>query len=447
MKDFVWSSWFRLLSCLALSTAVALSASAEPLPFRRAMELAAARGAANPAAADQERARAAYQEARSMFLPQMVVGSGLGKTIGFPMTIEGSAPSIFNVSYQSYLFNPAQKEFIRSARAEWNAASAGLEDQRNATLLETAISYVQLDTLASRLKLLHDQEQDASRLENLERERVQAGVDSEMDLTRARLESARVRLRIADAEGAADVLRERLGQLTGLPVASIETVTESIPDIPDLSAEQNLMATVLAASPAVKMAEDQAKAKQLQAKGEHKMMYPAVDAVAQYGVFAKYNNYDLYFNRFQRNNATFGVAIRFPFLNFSGKAHAEAADAEAVKAQRQATNTRNQVSTEALKLGRSVQQLAAAQQVALLEWKLAQGQAEAVKTRIEAQAPAAAPGAAAPAPATPRDLQQARIDANDRYASYLDTTFELEKARMQLLRATGQLQKWALGTP
>src|SRR5204863_337159 len=80
-------------------------------------------------------------------------------------------------------------------------------------------------------------------------------------------------------------------------------------------------------SPQIKQASESAFAKHLRALGEHKVSYPAVDFVAQYGLFSKANNYQKFFARFQRNNATVGVAIRFPFLNFAQRAHAAAADA------------------------------------------------------------------------------------------------------------------------
>ena len=51
--------------------------------------------------------------------------------------------------------------------------------------------------------------------------RVKEGIDSEIDDSKARLSVARVRLRLAEASGAADVLREHLSRLTGLPAASI----------------------------------------------------------------------------------------------------------------------------------------------------------------------------------------------------------------------------------
>lgn len=416
------------------------AAAAEPMTFRDAIAMAAKRGAAPQAAADQARAHASYLEARNMYLPQVTLGSGLAKTWGFPLSIEGAAPSAFQMNYQSFLINPAQQQFVKSAKMEWLASSLTTEDQRAATLLETAVNYIQLDDLQARIRTLRDQAANAARLEQIVNERVQAGVDSQLELTKAKLSSARVSLNLAQAQGNAQVLRERLAQLTGVPAEGIETQTASIPEIPDRSNDAELVSKVVAASPAVKSALQEAEAKEVRAKGEHRAKLPAIDLVATYGLFSKYNNYDLYFNRFQRNNATVGVAIRFPVLNFAQDAHAEAADAEAVKARRTAEAARNQVATETLKLGSAVQQLAASQQVNELEYRLAQAQAEAIQTRIQAQAPARQGEGAA----TPRDLEEARLNAIDRYGQFLDSTFELQKARLQLLRATGELESWAL---
>jgi outer membrane protein TolC len=430
-----------------LALVVSISALAEPLPFRRAMELVTQRGSASVAAAEQLRARAAYLETRNIFLPQLVVGSGLAKSWGFPLSIEGSAPSIISVNYQSALYSPAGREFMKAAQQEWQASKTTTQDQRAVTLLEAAITYIQLDTVASQMQLLNQQQEEANRLLAVVSDRVQAGVDSQMDLTRAKLAAAQVRMRLANAEGAADVLRERLGQLTGVPAALIETVTESIPKVPDLSQAPDIVGTAVTSSPVVKSAMQDAAAKEFRAKGEHRAMLPAIDLVAQYGLFSRYNNYDLYFSRFQRNNATLGVAIRFPFLNFAQRARAEAAAAEAVKAQREAEVTKRRVSTDTLKLARAIKQWDAAEQVAQLDYQLAQAQVDAVQARIQTAAPGTpgAPGQAAIAPPGPRELEAARIQANDKYSTYLDTGFELQKARLQLLRAAGKLDEWALG--
>ncbi|MGH9523291.1 MAG: TolC family protein, partial [Terriglobales bacterium] len=350
----------------------------------------------------------------------------------------GAAPAVFQLNYESYLYNPAQKEFIRSAKQAWLGSEATLRDQRNTLLLETALDYMQLDSYTSRLNLLQGQQQDADRLVQIVTERVQAGVDNDIGLTRAKLQAAQVRMRAANTAGATDVLRERLAQLTGLTAAAINTQTESIPQVPDISSEPGVVADALRSNPAIEAATKQAESESLKAKGEHRAMLPSVDVVADYGYFTRYNNYDLYFSRFQHNNATVGVAIRFPFLNFPQRARAEQADADAVKADRQVEVAKNQVSAETLRLARSVQQLAAAGEVAKLDYQLAQAEAQAIQARVEA----AAPGTQGQPAPSPRDVQAAKIQTGDKYSAYLDASFALEKAKLELLRATGKLDSW-----
>ena len=71
-------------------------------------------------------------------------------------------------------------------------------------------------------------------------ERLQEGVDSAVDLNKAKLTAARVRLHRAEARGSADVLRRHLSTLTGLPVSSIELAPETIPALPPVASEEDL---------------------------------------------------------------------------------------------------------------------------------------------------------------------------------------------------------------
>ena len=441
------SSSLRFIFLFVLSTAI--GCAAEPLTFQRAIQLATTHAPAmGIAAADQVKAQESYLEARNVYLPNVVFGSGLGYSYGYPLSLEGSAPSIFNVNYQSALFNFAQRDFIRSAKLEWTAAGTNKDDQRKEVILDTALTYIQLDNQLAQLKVLQQQEKEATELQNITAQRVQQGVDSQMTLTQAKLSSARVRLRIAELEGSVDVLRQKMGQLTGLPAADIVTVTESVPALPEVNQQEDMASVAVSNNESVKVAQQRADASSLRARGEHRALYPTFDLVAQYGLFSTFNNYERFFQpgAFQRNNATMGVAIRVPFLNFTQRAHADAADADALKAHKQVEAVKNQVSAETLKLQRTVRQLAAAQQVAQLEYQLAQAQAEATQIRVENGAPAPSNPEAqglANAPASPRDLANARLLVNDKYSQYLDTSFELDKARLQLLRATGELEKWA----
>lgn len=412
----------------ALPPLVAQAAPGEPLPFRRAVELAVQHsGTMATAVLDQTRAHAGYLEARNAYVPQVMVGSGIAYTKGFPMSIEGSAPSVLNVNAQSLLLNPAQREFVKAAKIDWSAASLNAEDKRAAVVLDAAASYLELDKITSELRLVAQQAGNAAKQEEVVRQRVEAGIDSAVELTKARLASARVRMRAAELETGAAGLRARLADLTGLPAEQIQTDPESIPELPrERPAPKPLNDNLL-----VRLADEQARAKEQRAKGEHKQWYPAVDLVGQYGLFAKFNHYDQFFQRFERHNVTFGVAIRFPFFNLSQRARAEGADAEAVKAKRQAEGVRKQVSAETARLEGTVRQLAAARDVARLEYDLARAETESAQARVQTGT------------ANVKEQEAARINEIGRYETLLDTTFEWQKAQLYLLRATGELAGWA----
>jgi outer membrane protein TolC len=281
------------------------------------------------------------------------------------------------------------------------------------------------------MKAVEEQAEQAQRAQYITQQRVNEGLDSRIELTRASLNLARTRMRLAEGQAAIDTLRQHLSQLTGIPMPAIEVDASSIPPIPEINAEDDAVAKALANSAAVKMADEHAKGKGQQAKGEHRGLLPTIDFAAQYALLSKFNNYEEFYNRFERHNATVGVVIRFPFLNQVQKAHAEAADAETMRAQAEAQATRNQVASDTLKLQRSIEQLAAARDVAKLEWELAQGDLEAVTAKLDTGT------------ATLRDQEAARIEVNDKYATYLDTAFQYDKARLQLMGATGELRSWA----
>jgi outer membrane protein len=427
-----------LVFVLALpSTVLAQDSSSgkdKPLAFHTAIELAIKNSTATGLAqADLQRARATVSQARDVFLPQAVVGSGLGASYGFPLSLEGAAPSIFNVNFQGALLNAAQRSNIKAARSDVAVTTAQNADRRNDVIMETAVDYVQLDLLESSLSIQREQQQGAQKFQDIVAQRVQAGLDSQVDATRAKLVGARTRLDIAQTQAAADQLRMRLSQLTGLPAASIQTSTESIPEMPGVTQEQDLPGEALKNNPVVKVADAAAQAKEFRAQAERKQLYPSVDFVGQYAVLARFNNYDQFFQKFQRHNVTAGVAIRFPFFNPVQRATAEVAKADAAKSRKEAQTVKEQVSTETLKLQRSVQQLTAAREVAQLEHQLAQSDIEATHAKIESGA------------ASVKEEESARVVEHQRYTAYLNSSFELDRAQIQLMRQIGQLEIWALG--
>src|SRR5580704_17009079 len=130
---------------------------AEPVPLKKAVELALQHSTLSAIAdADQKHALEGYRELRDNYIPQVSVGSGLGKSWGYPLSLEGSAPALFNSTAQSAVFNPALRESLKSARAEWQASISQTKDQRNAVIQYTVLSYAELNKWEQRIGPLRD---------------------------------------------------------------------------------------------------------------------------------------------------------------------------------------------------------------------------------------------------------------------------------------------------
>ncbi len=156
-----------LLSLAATALlAFSLPCAAEPVPFGKALDLALQHsGLLVISAASQRKAHDVYEQARAAYLPNIVFGSGLGYSAGIPPSLEGSAPSIFNVTSQQSLLNFAQRDFVRAAKNELQATHFDVADKRNAVILDTATSYLELDTALRKLKALSEAAQAANRAE------------------------------------------------------------------------------------------------------------------------------------------------------------------------------------------------------------------------------------------------------------------------------------------
>ena len=77
-----------------------------------------------------------------------------------------------------------------------------------------------------------------------------------------------------------------------------------------------------------------------------------------------------------------------------------------------------------------MEQLQAAHEVADISNQIAQSNLEAVKIRMDAGT------------ATLHDAVDARTQTDERYDALQNANFQLERARISLLRATGELEAW-----
>jgi outer membrane protein TolC len=390
-------------------------------------------------AAQVQHAEAAVMESIDAYKPSFVVGSSLGYSYGFPV----GQPSIYSVSATSLAYSFSQPDYIRSARAALLAAQLQLKDTRQQVILDTALAYIQLNTVSEEITVLDQQTGFVEKLVEIETDRVNAGVDSKVELTKARLTGAQIALRRIHLMDQADLLRVRLAHLTGLNPPDIVSEPQTIPKAPEISQEGSTERLVMDSNNGVKAAYASARSKLYTSFGDDRQNNrPTFGFGGEYNRYAKFNNYNEYYLRFQHNNFNVGIQITLPLFDATRKAKAKGSGAEAVQATAEADQMRDQAGEQILQLQKSVTELAAQEQVSELQNELAQDQLDAITTQLHEGS--GSPGAGAP---LPKDEQAAHIGERSRFVDMLDTRFQLTQARLSLLRSMGRIEDWAKGVP
>jgi outer membrane protein TolC len=437
---------FRSRVALPASLALALSAAGAAPPakaqisFYTAVDLALRNShEVKMAAADVNRAAAALTQTRDAYIPTGSVGSSLGYSYGFPV----GQPTVVNATASSLVLSFSQPSMIRAARQSLVAANASLRDTRQKVVADTALAYIELDTDRRELEALDQQQSFGERLIEIERQRNTAGLSSVMDVTQAELTNAQLELRRLHIQDHMSLLRLRLANLTGLAEDSVTPESSSIPVGPSPPPADTLNATLSTRSGAIASSEADARSKQWVANAEKvRILHPEISFGIQYSRYAKFNNYEEYYLRFQHNNFDVGINMTVPVFDAQARAHAHFAAADAVHAREQADLFRLQLGEQTRELSGSLAELRAQQKVARLQSDYAQENVDAVVTQL--QNGAGNPNAT---PLTPRDEQKARIEERRRYVDKLEADFQLMQAQIQLQRSLGTIEDWAMQAP
>jgi len=428
---------FVLLGIFAL---IAQSGALAQVSFYTAVDLALRNSTpVRIGAAQVQHAEAAVMESIDAYKPSFVVGSSLGYSYGFPV----GQPSVYSVSASSLAYSFSQPDYIRSARAALLAAQLQLKDTRQQVILDTALAYIQLNTVSEEITALDQQTGFVDKLVEIETDRVNAGVDSKVELTKARLTGAQISLRRIHLVDQADLLRVRIAHLTGLNPPDIVSEPQTIPKAPEVSRDGSIESLVMDGNNGVKAAYASARSKLYTSFGDDRQNNrPTFGFGGEYNRYAKFNNYNEYYLRFQHNNFNVGIQITLPLFDATRKAKAKGSGAEAVQATAEADQMRDQAGEQILQLQKSVTELGAQEQVAELQNELAQDQLDAITTQLHLGS--GSPGAMTP---LPKDEQAAHIGERSRFVDMLDTRFQLTQARLSLLRSMGRIEDWAKGVP
>jgi outer membrane protein TolC len=378
---------------------------------------------------DQQKAAIRVVAAKDAFIPKVYAGSGAAYSYGFPMSVEGSSPSVVQAKAVSSIFNRQKSYEIAAAREDQRGAAFGASHAGLQAVLSAVEVFLDVERL-NRLYAMAQRQVDSTKaVAELMSQRVAEGRELPLDLKKAQLEAEKAGQQLEALSDARDYAEASLAMILGfaagdrvhpaiedrtapaLPVSSEEAVTSAFADSAELARLQSSLV-----------------ARGLDAKAGRAARLPSVDLVAQYGLLAKFNNYEDFFRSFQRHNAQLGVSLQIPlFLGNSAKASADAADTEAARLRVQLNSARSQIQTETERLFRTVATADKSRRVARLDLDVAR---EEVSIRLAMMEEGKA---------ALQDVERARLAESTKWQSYYDAQHRLELAQYQLLGKTGGL--------
>jgi outer membrane protein TolC len=366
---------------------------------------------------------------KAEFMPNLYAGSGAGYSNGIPETPGGRAPSVFNVTYSEKVFNEPLRGQGKELQEQARSQKILLEDMKNSVIARTAAAYLELGKVRHSLELLRKEQESAEKILQVTQERQGEGFELPVEVTKAQLTKAQVVQRILQLEGREDELEVFLRNQLGLGQdQAVEVTPEDLPG----EAEQegaNLIAMALQGNVDLRMAESDVRAKEFRLTGEKRGYLPTLELVSVYSVLAKYNNYDLFFNHFQRNNFNAGVQVQVPLFSARTKAAIGLAKVNLDVAKANLANKKSEVSADVRLKTRRLRERDAAREVARLELQLAQQNVAVLQSRFSE------------GKLNLREVEKARLEENDKWMAYLDANFQRQQAQIELLKTAGQLDK------
>ena len=434
LRGVAWCLYFLgMAGCLAALASVA-SAQQNPGPvaltLKRTIELALQ----NSKDIQVAKLQASFADrsamiTKSQFLPNLYAGSGAGYTYGIPESPGGRAPSLFDLTYTEQVFNEPLRGQAKELQEQAGKQKILLEDTRNTVIARTAASYLELVKVRHSLELLRKEEESADKILGVTQEREKENMELPVEVTRAQLTKARVVQRILQLEGRQDELEVFLRSQTGLPQdTTIELAPEELPG----AAEQegaDLVAVALQQNSLLHADESEVRAREFRLRGEKRGYYPTLQLVAIYSRLANFNNYLEFFKTFQPNNFNAGIQVQMPLFSAQTRANIALAQANLEIAKANLANQKVQVSADVRQRTRLVRERDAAKEVARLELQLAQQNVAVLQSQFSE------------GKINLRQVEQARLEENERWMAYLDANFQRQQAQLDLLQTAGQLDK------
>jgi outer membrane protein TolC len=377
---------------------------------------------------DERRIAARVHEARDPFYPKVYAGSGLAYTSGFPMSIEGSAPSIFQAQAFATLFNRPLKYEVEKLRQESKSAAVETQGRQDLAVHRAVELFLDSERLQRNAQASRQQVESAQRVEQFIRARVEEGRELPIELRKAALDIARARQAAGAFDSGREVIEETLAYILGYPAGDRVRALPAERLAPEVPGQAAALKLAYESSAGLRKLESDLAAKELELRSHRASRLPQVNLVAQYSLLGKYNNYDQFFNSFQRHNGQIGVSIQVPVLpGTAERARATQAEMELQRVRLEANRIRSQISIGIGENYQEIERRQTAREVARLELDVAREHVGVLLARMEE------------GKSSTREVELARSVEASKWILYYDSTHALERAKLDLLYRTGQL--------
>ncbi|HTU46148.1 MAG TPA: TolC family protein [Bryobacteraceae bacterium] len=426
------------IAIVLLFIAGPVSAEVHPLTLQQTLDLAARQ---NPdvvlARLDEQRAEEAITVAQDPFRPKVYGGSGLAYVYGYPNSIEGNAPSLFQIKTDMNLYNKPKSYQIAAARETAHASEYAAEAKADTAAYEAADLFLTASEMERQDESISTQIPSLQKVVQSMAAAVEEGTELPVELKRARVSLALSQERVGAARLDADYYEMMLAVALGYPANDrVKPIDAELPASITLPSEDQASDSALHNSRELRQMQATVLAKEMDVRSFKSARRPQVDLVAQYALFARYN-YQYYFpsSKFQHNNFEIGAAVTIPVLLGAARGGQLAQTyTDLQKLRVQTDQVRNRILTETRRSYEQWQKAESIRDLYRMQLDLAREDLTVLLAQNgEGRVPMSR-------------VERARVEESDRWIALYDAETQVTRAKLAILRQMGTLVA-ALRTP
>ncbi len=400
--------------------------------LQQALEVAARQ---NPdvvlARLDRQHAEYGIQVAQDPFRPKVYMGSGLAYTYGYPNTIGGNAPSLFQVRTDMALYNRPKSYNVASAREIARGAELGMQAKAEEVAYQAADLFLRANQLQHESQTINNQLPSLQKVVATMAASVSEGTELPLELKRARVNLMVSEQRLSSNQLDSDYYETMLAVALGYSANDrVKPVDSDLSSIAAPPSETEAADTAMRNNKELRQMESNILAKAMDVRSYKAARLPQMDLVAQYSLFARYN-YERYFpnpNQFQRNNFQLGASVSIPILiGSASNGMAQEAYTDMQKLRIQKDQTRNRILTETRRSYQVWQNAQHMRDLARMQLDLARDELTVLLAQNgEGRVPLSR-------------VEQARLEESNRWLAFYEADVQELRAKLAILRQTGNL--------